>query len=78
VAVGEHGGREAGAHHLAVHQHRAGAADADAAAFLGAGEAEIVADEVDHHAIGRNFLLDFFAVDARANLFLHASAFPKL
>src|SRR5258706_7056975 len=72
VAVGEHRRRQAGAHHLPVHQHRAGAADADAAAFLGAGEAEIVAQKIDHQPVGRDFLLDFFPVDARANFFIHA------
>src|ERR1051326_1080100 len=75
AAVGENRGRDTRADHLAVHQHRAGAADADAAAFFRAGEPEIVAQKIDHHAIRVDFLLHFFSVDAQAYFFLHASAF---
>ena len=46
-AVGEDGGRDARGDHLAVHEDRAGATHAHRAPFLGAGQAEIVAEKVD-------------------------------
>ena len=46
-AVDEDGRQEAGAHELAVDEDAAGAADADAAAFLRPGQAELVAQQVD-------------------------------
>ncbi len=46
VAVGLDRQHQAGAHRLAVDEHRAGAADAVLAADVGAGEAELVAQEV--------------------------------
>ena len=55
AAVRENRQRDAGADHLAVEQHGARAADPDAASFLGAREAKIVAEAVEQRAIGGNF-----------------------
>ena len=46
-AVALHGEHKAAAHHVAVEPHRAGAAYALFAADMGAGEAKIVAQEID-------------------------------
>ena len=43
----------AGRHHLPVEEDGAGPADADAATFLGAGQAEVVAEEVHQQSAGR-------------------------
>ena len=45
-AVGLHREQQARAHRVAIEQHRAGAADALLAAHVGAGQAEVLADEV--------------------------------
>ena len=50
AALGLHREHQAGAHRLAVDQHRAGAADAVLAADMRAGQAAIVADRVDQRA----------------------------
>ena len=50
AALGLHGEHQAGAHRLAVDQHRAGAAHAVLAADMRAGEAAIVADGVGQRA----------------------------
>ena len=50
LAVGLHGEHQAGAHRLAVDDHRAGAADAVLAADMGAGLAAILADGVGQRA----------------------------
>ncbi len=50
AAIGLHGEHQAGAHRLAVDQHRAGAADAMLAADMRAGLAAVVADRVDQRA----------------------------
>ena len=46
-AVALHREHETAAHHLAVHPHRAGAADAVLAADMAAGQAQIFAQEID-------------------------------
>ena len=47
AALHEGGEREAGFHALAVHQHRAGAALAETAAFLRAGQMQVLAQSVE-------------------------------
>ena len=62
--AGDRGGEgDAGGVQFAVDQDGAGAADAYAAAFLGAGEAEVVAEEVEEQPRGGDFGLVFRAVD---------------
>ena len=51
-AVDDDRGQQAGAQHLSVDQHAARAAHADAAAFLGARQPEVVAQQVDQAAVG--------------------------
>src|SRR5258706_4780097 len=69
--------RQAGANHVTVHQHRAGAANSNAATLFGAGETDIVTYTVNQKAISRNFHLDFFTVDAKFDLLVHRWSFLK-
>src|SRR5579859_338858 len=62
-AVHLHGQRDAGGDEAAVEQHGAGATDADAARLLGAGEAEVVAQQIDQRAPRRHARLARLAVD---------------
>ena len=56
---------EAAAHHRAVDPHRAGAADALFAADMAAGQAEVVAQEIDQRLAGLDALAHVLAVDAQ-------------
>ena len=56
-------GDGAGAHHLAVQVHRAGAALRDAAAVLGAGEADLLADDPQKRRAGFHLHVARPAVD---------------
>ena len=59
---------QAGFHQHAVDEHRAGAAFAGAAAFLVAGEVEIVAHEIEQPLMRLGAARDFAAVDGRFEL----------
>ena len=63
VAGGLHREGQARAAGLAVDQHRAGAADAVLAADMGAGEAELVAEEIGEEHANADVALDLLAVD---------------
>ena len=67
-AVALHGEHQTAAHDVAVDQHRAGAAHALLAADMAAGEAEIVAQEIDQRFAGFDALGDDLAVDAQADV----------
>src|SRR3990172_1426291 len=67
-AVGLDGQRDAGGDDAAVHEDGAGAADADAAGLFGAGEAEVVAEEVDEGAAGGDAGLVGPVVDREADV----------
>ena len=58
-------GHQAGVHHLAVEEHRAGAALALAAALLGAGQAEVLAQHVEQPAHAGHRDLELDAVDGQ-------------
>src|SRR2546423_737083 len=62
---GEHGAR---LHGLAVHEHGAGAAVAGVAAPVGAGEAQVLAQEVDEQQARLDLLGDLLAVDRHRHL----------
>ena len=67
---------QAGADRCAVHQHRAGAAVAVAAAFLGAGEADPVAQQLEQGVarVGEHGAL--LAVDGAGEQRLHCVSIP--
>ena len=67
-AVALHGKDEAAAHHLAVDQHRAGAADAVLAADMAAGQSQILAQEIDQRLARLDALAHVLAVDAQADV----------
>ena len=56
---------QAGKHRLAVDQHRAGAAFAELAAVLGAGEVEVLAQHLEQRLVRRERDFDVLAVDAQ-------------
>ena len=67
---------EAGEHRLAVDQHGAGAALAELAAVLGAGQAEVLAQHLEQGLVGREEDVLLLAVDAQDDprlLAAHAS-----
>ena len=64
VAVGLHREEQAGADGLAVEKDGAGAADAMLAAHVGAGQVQVVADEVAEQQAGLHLALIIDAVDA--------------
>src|SRR5258708_37810451 len=68
VAVRLHGEHQARARRAAVHQDRAGAAYAVLAAEMGAGEAELMADEIRERDADLHFLLVALAVDRQRDL----------
>jgi hypothetical protein len=74
VAIGADRQRDAGADHLPIEQHRAGAADADPASFLGAGEPEIVPEAIEQRAVGGNLDRARRAVDGETDLSVHRRA----
>ncbi|MNC44349.1 hypothetical protein D3C75_932520 [compost metagenome] len=55
---------DAGAHHVAVHQHRTGAALGQAAAILGAGQPQVIADHPQQGRVGVCLDLVGLLVDA--------------
>src|SRR5690606_10560964 len=59
---------KAGADRLAVEQHRAGPADADAAAFLGARQLQIFPQEFDQQPVVGNLGRHRLAVDLQADI----------
>src|SRR5439155_10725576 len=61
--------RRARAHRIAVHMHGAGTALRDAAAELGAGEAELLANHPEQRGVARLLGLDFPAVDDKRDHF---------
>src|ERR1051325_4882990 len=69
--------RQARAHEPAVHRHAARAADADAAAFLGAGEADVFADRVQQKAVRLDLDIAALAVDDQCDGALHYSDLPE-
>jgi hypothetical protein len=54
---------QARAHDAAINDHTAGPADADTATFLGAGEADVIAEDLEKQAIGFYLQIIFFPVD---------------
>jgi hypothetical protein len=69
VAIGEDRQRQARTDGIAIQKDGAGAAYANAAAFLGAGESKVVAKEVEQETVIGNLSLDRFAVHPKANRF---------
>src|SRR5262249_40786684 len=67
-AVALHGKRQAAAHDHAVEPHGAGAAKAMLAADMAAGEAELLAQEVDERRAGIDALAHLFAVHAERDV----------
>ena len=67
-AVALHRKHEAAAHHGAVEQHRAGAAHALLAADMAAGQAEIVAQEIDQRLARLDALAHVLAIHAQTDL----------
>ena len=68
-AAGSQG--QARAHQAPVDDDAAGAADADAAAFLGSGQAQVVAQNLQQQAVGLDLDLMFLAVDPQGDRALH-------
>ncbi len=68
------GKNQAGIYRLAVHHHRAGAAIAGAAAFLGAGDADLVAQQVEQESMGLDLAADGFAVEGELNFRVHGNS----
>ena len=73
-AVALHRQHQAAAHDLAVDAHGAGAADAVFAADMAAGEAEIVAHEVDQRLARLDTLSDALAIDGEADVHIHIAS----
>src|SRR5262249_32845615 len=71
VADGADRQRDARADHLAVEQHRARPADADAAAFLRAREPEIVPEAIEERTVRGNLHRARRSVDGETNLAVH-------
>ena len=71
-AVLHHREDEAGIHPRAVHEHRAGAALRDAAAELGAGQAQLIAE----HPEKRHVVFDIDLVQGSVDPELHRGALP--
>ena len=67
-AVALHREHEAAAHHRAVDAHRAGAADALLAADMAAGEAEVIAQEIDQGLARLDALAHGLAVHAQTDV----------
>ena len=77
IAVGLHGEHQAGAHRLAVEQHRAGAADAVLAAGMGAGEPELLAQAVEQGLARLDLDGVRAAVDGKLDLHARLAAVPR-
>src|SRR5574341_1448562 len=75
-AVGIQREHQAGVDELAVHRDGAGAALADAAAFLGPGYAKILDQHVEQRPIGFHRRGPPFAVNPQLNLMLHFTGAP--
>src|SRR5262245_47745089 len=76
--AGLHGEHEAARHRLAVEVHGARAAVPGAAAFLGPGQAEVLAKRVEQGLVGLHEHLNSLAVDRGAqDLFRHVAVPPK-
>jgi hypothetical protein len=75
MAIGKNCQLQTGAHHIAVHEDRAGAAHADAATLFGTCEPEIVAQKIDQKTIGWNFGFHLLSVDAQFYLLIHRCSF---
>src|SRR5712692_1884391 len=69
--------QQAGELRLAVDQHRAGAAFAELAAVLGAGEAEVLAQQLEQRLVRRERDFVAFAVDRQAELRMAHCLGPK-
>src|SRR4029077_4974242 len=67
-AVALHRQHQAAAHHHAIDPHRAGPAHAVFAADMAAGEAELLAQEVDQRLARVDSLTHLFAVDADSDV----------
>ena len=63
AALALHGQRQAGEHGLPVDEDRAGAALAELAAVLGAGEVEILAEHLEERLVGGGDQVPRLAVD---------------
>src|SRR5438132_11283438 len=68
--VDEHGWHQASAEQGSVHQHTAGAAHANAAALLGAGQPERIAEQIDQPHVGRDGEVALHTVEGEADLVL--------
>jgi hypothetical protein len=62
---------QTGTYQTAIDDHAAGAANADAAAFFGTGQAEVVAQNVKQQTIRFDFDLLFFSIDVQQNRSFH-------
>src|SRR5689334_7944574 len=79
AVVDKHRRQQARAHHSTVDQHAARSADADAAAFLGAGQAQVVAQQVDEPPIAWNLYFAFGPVQVEGeNLLVRHRYLPML
>ena len=67
-AVALHRQHQAAAHDLAVHPHRAGAADAVLAADMAAGQRKVVAQKIDQRLARFDAFADALAVDGQRNV----------
>ena len=67
-AVALHRKHEAAAHHGAVEQHRAGAAHALLAADMAAGQAEVIAQEIDQRLARLDALTHVLAIHAQTDV----------
>ena len=78
VPIGHDRERDTRTDHFIIHQHRAGAADSNAASLLGAGQTQVVTQTVDQQSIGRNLKLMLFAIHAQFDFLLHRGPFHTI
>jgi hypothetical protein len=62
---------QAGIYRLAVHQHRTSAAITGAAAFLGAGHADLIAQQIEQQPMSLNLAAQGVAVESELNRRVH-------
>lgn len=78
VPIGHNRERDTRTDHFIIHQHRACAADSNAASLLGAGQTQVVTQTVDQQSIGRNLKLMLFAIHAQFDFLLHRGPFHTI
>ena len=76
-AVDLGGGHQAGLDQTAVDEHRTGAAFARAAAFLGAGQVQLVAQQIDETQMGSDGQMPRAAVEGEGNLAVRHRSAPE-